>query len=106
MAKAGPPLFRTVPQKDYFDLFHNGGVLDAEKVVKLLKYKKEDISVAANIPIASVRLDNKMPAELKARLTEWATALNLVAGFFNDQDKTVLWFCIPNPLLGECPPAT
>ena len=45
-----------------------------------------------------------MPAELKERLTEWATVLNLVEGFFNNQDKTLLWFTIPNPLLGGMSP--
>jgi hypothetical protein len=104
MAAARPPLFRTIPDKDFFHLFTDG-VPDGEKVVKLLKYKKEDVSVAANIPIASVRYDNKMPTVLKERLTEWATALNLVAGFFNDPEKTVLWFCMPNPLLGGMSPS-
>lgn len=100
-----PSLFRTVPSKDYFHLF-NDGIPDGEKVVKLLKYKKEDVSIATNIPITSIRFDNKMPTELKMRLTEWATALNLVAGFFkDDQEKTLLWFCIANPLLGGMSPS-
>ncbi len=98
-----PSLFRTVPEKDYFDLFSDGEP-DAKKVVDLLKYKKEDISVAANIPLESIRYDQKMPAELKERITEWATALNLVAGFFHDGEKTVLWFTMPNPLLGGMSP--
>lgn len=104
MATSGPPLFRTVPKKDYFHLFDKGD-LNAEKVVKLLKYKKADVSVATNLPISSIRFDNKMPAELKERFTEWATALNLVAGFFNDENKTILWFCMPNPLLGGMSPS-
>lgn len=103
MAFSQPSLFRTVPEKDYFHLFNNG-VVDGEKVVKLLKYKKQDVSVAANIPISSVRYDEKMLAELEERLREWATALNLVAGYFKDQEKTVLWFLMPNPLLGGMSP--
>lgn len=101
-----PALFRTVPAKDYLHLFHSNGSPKGEKVVELLKYKKSDVSVAANVPVASVRYEpNKMPAELKERLTEWATALNLVAGFFHDDSqKTVLWFCMPNPLLGGMSP--
>ena len=99
-----PLLFRTVPEKDYFHLFEKG-TLDAEKVVKLLKLKKEDLSVAANIPISSIRYEpKKIPVELKERLTEWAIALNLVANFFKDQEKTILWFGIPNPLLGGISP--
>ena len=45
-----------------------------------------------------------MPTELRERLTEWAIALNLVEGFFQDQKKTILWFSIPNPLLGDMSP--
>jgi hypothetical protein len=108
MASTSPSFFRTVPQKDYFHLFNKEGLsnkVDGEKLVKLLNYKKEDVSVATNTPITSVRFDNKMPAELKQQLTKWAIALNLVAGFFNDQDKTILWFCIPNPQLGGMSPS-
>ncbi len=104
MALSQPSLFRTVPEKDHLHLF-NKGVPDGEKVVKLLNYKKADVSVAANVPVASIRYEpKKMPTELKERLTEWATALNLVAGFFKDNDKTILWFCMPNPLLGGMSP--
>ena len=45
-----------------------------------------------------------MPQELSERLIEWATAINLVAGFFKNEDKTMLWFNTPNPLLGEQTP--
>lgn len=100
---AQPALFNTVPEQDYFHLF-NHGEPDGKKVVDLLKYEKKDISVAADIPLTSVRYDEKMPTELKERLIEWATALNLVAGFFNDQEKTILWFRMPNPLLGGMSP--
>ena len=38
-------------------------------------------------------------------MMEWATALNLVAGFFeSDEQKTMLWFSTPNPLLGDMSP--
>lgn len=104
MALSQPALFRTVPKDDRFHLF-NKGVPDGERVVKLLNYKKADVSSAANVPISSVRYEsNKMPAELKERLTEWATALNLVANFFQDNDKAILWFRMPNPLLGDMSP--
>ena len=98
-----PALLGSIPDKDYLHLF-NKGVPDSKKIIDFLKYKKKDVSVALNIPEASVRYDSKMPPELKERMTEWATALNLVAGFFQDPDKTVLWFSIPNPLLGDMSP--
>lgn len=46
-----------------------------------------------------------MKADIENRLKEWAVAINLVAGFFKDQDKTMLWFQTPNPLLGNVSPA-
>jgi uncharacterized protein (DUF2384 family) len=45
-----------------------------------------------------------MPRELQDRLLEWAVALSLVAQFFKDEQKTVLWFKTPNPLLGDMTP--
>lgn len=50
MSMPHPSLFRTVHEKDYFDFFRHGEP-DAKKVVDLLKYKKEDISIATNTPI-------------------------------------------------------
>lgn len=99
-----PSLFRTVPNKDYLNLFHDG-MVDGQKVVEILNYKKNDVAIAANVPVNSVRYEpNKMPAELKERMQEWAIALNLVEGFFNDRQKTILWLSIPNPLLGGMAP--
>lgn len=99
-----PSLFRTIPEKDYLHVF-NEGTVDGQKVVDLLNYKKADVSTATNVPVSSIRYEpQKMPLELKERLTEWATALNLVYGFFKDKDKTMLWFSIPNPLLGDMAP--
>lgn len=96
-------LFSNVPD-DYFNLF-NQGVVDGKKVAQLLGYKREDIATAANIPFSSVRYDTKkMPLELKERFKEWAIALNLVYSFFNDHEKTILWFSIPNPHLGGISP--
>ncbi|MCD6055581.1 MAG: hypothetical protein K0R12_543 [Gammaproteobacteria bacterium] len=100
-----PSLFRTSPSQDYFHLFNDKAFVDGEKTVKLLKYKKEDVAAATSVPLSSVRYDEKkMPAELRERLTEWAVALNLVADFFQDEKKTIIWFSMPNPLLGGMSP--
>lgn len=96
-------LFSSVSKKD-FGQFFKGSDVDAERVVKLLKYKKEDVSVATNVPVTSVRYDSKMPAELRERMFEWATAINLVAEHFNNIDKAMLWFQVTNPLLGNMSP--
>lgn len=98
-----PALFSNVPAKDYMHLFDAGNV-NGKKVAEYLKYKKEDISVAASVPVSSVRYDDKMPDVLRQRMTEWAIAINLIAGFFNDPEKTILWFNIPNPQLGDITP--
>lgn len=104
MTLSKPSLFRTSPP-DYFHLFDQNAFVDGEKVIKLLKYKKEDVSIATNIPLSSIRYEEKrMPEELRERLTQWATALNLVAGFFHDEKKTIIWFSMPNPLLGGMTP--
>ena len=96
-------LFRSVPDTDHFHFFEKGEP-DAKKVAEFLKYKKEDVSVAANVPVSSVRYDSKMPSDLRERLVEWATAINLVGSHFNEVNKTMLWFQISNPQLGGMSP--
>ena len=97
-------IFATVPKKDYLSFF------DDEKpkysrVIDFLEFKKEDISKATEVPLSSVRYDEKIPKELHDRIREWAILLNLVAGHFKgDAHKTALWFTISNPLLGNVTP--
>ena len=98
-----PALFNSVPEKDIGKFFKNGEV-DGQKVVEFLRYKKEDVSVASGVPVTSVRYDAKMPIELRDRMVEWATAINLVGSHFNDMGKTMLWFQVTNPLLGDMAP--
>ncbi len=101
---SGVALFETVPKEDYLSLFPSGDP-DYEKVVDLLDFKKKDVARASNVALTSVRYDPpKMPKELQDRIQEWAVALNLVAQFFRDEQKTVLWFKTPNPLLGDIAP--
>lgn len=100
----GPALFETVPKKDYLSLFPPGGT-DYQKVVELLDFRKKDVARASNVALHSVRYDPpRMPRELEDRIQEWAVALNLVAQFFKEEQKTVLWFKTPNPLLGDVTP--
>lgn len=81
-----------------------GSSAKVQRIVELLKYKKKDVAEATNVPLSSIRYDSKMPDELRERITEWAIAINLVAAFFKDQEKTLLWFQAPNGLLGGLPP--
>jgi antitoxin Xre/MbcA/ParS-like protein len=97
-------LFENIPKEDFLGLFP-GDRTDFQKVVKLLDFGKNDVARASNVSVHSVRYDPpKMPKELQDRLIEWAVALNLVAQFFKDEHKTVLWFKTPNPLLGDMTP--
>lgn len=96
-------LFQNVPGKDAFHFF-KGAEPNCPKVLEVLDFKKEDVAEAADVPLSSVRYDDKMPAELMERMREWALALALVGEFFDDFDKTTLWFRVPNPLLGGIAP--
>jgi hypothetical protein len=100
-----PSIFSTVPDKDYLG-FDSGSTIDFQKVVKFAGLEKKDVSRATGIPVSSVRYEEeKIPRELKDRLTEWANLFNLVAGYFNgDAKKTSLWFKMTNPLLGNITP--
>jgi len=96
-------LFDTVPKEDTLSLFPDGKP-NFEKVVDVLEFKKKDIAKASSVPVESVRFDDKMPKELYDRMTEWATAIALVGQHFKGMDKTVLWFKVQNPLLGNIAP--
>lgn len=96
-------LFSTVPREDRLSLFPSGHT-DYQRVVKLLDFSKREVAKASSIPSMSVRYDQRIPRELAERLQEWAIALNIVAQFFQDEQKTILWFKTANPLLGNITP--
>lgn len=96
-------LFRSVPE-DCFHFFDKRGGPQGKNIVDFLEYSKKDVSTATGVSLESVRYDDKMPAILKKRLSEWATAINLVDSYFKDSSKTVQWFRIPNPQLGGIRP--
>ncbi len=103
MTSTAQALFGNVPQTDPIGFF-KGTQPDYKKAVDFLKFRKEDVSVATNVPKSSVRYDKKIPKELQERIQEWAIAINLVASYFNNQEKTMLWFQMPNPMLGSIAP--
>lgn len=96
-------LFETVPREDPLSLFPHGHT-DYQRVVKLLDFNKKDVARASNISRQSIRYDRKIPKELEDRLQEWAVAMSLVAQYFKDVQKTILWFKTSNPLLGNVSP--
>jgi hypothetical protein len=97
-------LFHSIPEKDHCNLF-SGTQPNAKKVMNMLHFSKDDLAVATGFSARKIRLDERMQAEIENRIREWALAINLVAGFFKDINKTILWFQTPNPLLGNVSPA-
>jgi len=105
IASRRPPyIFSSIPESDELGLFKGKGLPNYSRVKDILGYTKEDISIASGVPFGSIRFDKKIPVELTERITEWATAIALVHGFFKDENKTMLWFKVPNPLLGDVAP--
>lgn len=104
MEQAQASFFSNVPSTDILGLFSEQGRPDARKITELLDYRRQDVSVATGVPVSKVRLDNRIPREVLERVSEWGVALNLVGNFFKNQQKTVLWFKTPNPMLGNVTP--
>ena len=105
MPSVSHDLFASVPQNDVLNLFNKNGEPDAGRIADILNYGRKDVSVATDIPLDKVRLESlRIPRELKERIREWGTAINLVANHFKDEKKTVLWFQTPNPMLGNVSP--
>jgi hypothetical protein len=97
-------LFDTVPKSNFLGLF-GGGEPDLRKTATFLDFKKDDVASATNVPVQSVRFDNRIPAEVRERFTEIAAICELVAQHFQgDIEKTALWFKVTNPLLGNLSP--
>lgn len=100
MTSSSNTLFDTVPKKNFLSFNED----DYQKIIDSLGFKKKDVAIAAKVPEQSVRYDEKMPQELKDRIVEWVTLLQLVAQHFKDERKTLLWIKIPNHLLGGIAP--
>ena len=97
-------IFQNIPERDHFSLF-KGKQADYKKVAEELDFSVKDVALATGAPVSSIRYDHKIPKEVAKRITEWAHLLNLVAQHFDgDVTKAVLWFTLPNPLLGNLTP--
>ena len=96
-------LLNIVPE-DHLSLYKERE-LQGNRVAKFLEFDRKDISKAVGVPESNVRYDERMPAILRERMRQWATLLNLVAGYFKaDEVKTIQWFTTPNPFLGGISP--
>jgi hypothetical protein len=104
MSVSANAMFRTVPKRDPLGFWGQDG-LYPRKVTEFLNFDKRDVARVAKVAPSSVRFDQKMPADVLARLEEIANICGLVADYFDgDAAKTALWFRTKNPLLGEISP--
>ena len=104
MQNSSTQLFRTVPRSDPLEFYANHGV-DFQKVKDFLDLDTNALSKLGGVSKKSVRLDSKIPRDLRDRLEQIANICNLVAAYFDgDVQKTALWFKTTNPMLGGVPP--
>jgi len=96
-------LFDTVPKHDF--IHASKDQKGAKNVVEFLNLKRNEVARATHIASSSVRYDARIPHQLKERLQEIGTIINLVAEQFDgDLQKTKMWFETENPLLGHMSP--
>ena len=104
MPAAQPALFDTVSRMDPLEFWSSHG-LDFKKVTDFLDFDNNELSKLGGVSKRSVRLDERIPVELRDRLEQIANIISLVAEYFEgDPRKTALWFKTPNPLLGGISP--
>lgn len=99
-------LFQSVPKSDPLKLWPApDNELDYGHLTDLLDLDKPALSKIGGVSQKSVRLDHRIPRQLKERLEQIAVTCSLVAEFFEgDQLKTAMWFKTPNPMLGNISP--
>ena len=97
-------IFNTVPESVKMNVFE-GSMPRYDKITEILDLDKTQMSKAVGMAKNNMRFDERMPKELKERLTEIASIIELVGNFFNgDLDKTIMWFRLPNPVFGGISP--
>jgi len=104
MVPAAEQLFGNVRQSDPLEFWANHG-LDYHRVSEFLDFDTNALSKVGGISKNSVRLDDRIPRDLKQRLEQIANICTLVAEYFEgDAEKTALWFQTINPMLGDISP--
>lgn len=97
-------LFANIGQSDPLQFWANHG-LDYHRVSEFLDLDTNALSKLSGISKNSVRLDERIPRDLKQRLEQIANICTLVAEYFEgDATKTSLWFHTINPMLGGISP--
>ncbi|MGB5726012.1 MAG: antitoxin Xre/MbcA/ParS toxin-binding domain-containing protein [Thiogranum sp.] len=104
MSSVKNALFENIHQSDPLDFWSKHG-LDYRRVTDFLDLDTNALSKLGGVSKKSVRLDDRIPQDLKERLEQIANICALVAEYFEgDAEKTALWFKTPNPTLGEVTP--
>lgn len=104
MAAYSEKIFQNVSKTDPLNFWSNHG-LNYRGVTDFLEFNTNELSKIGGVAKSSVRLDAKIPKDLKDRLEQIANIVGLVAEYFEgDAEKTALWFKTLNPLLGEISP--
>lgn len=99
------PLFANIPQDDLFGIKTKDG-FNYKKMTQLLGFNKRKVAKAAGISESSVRYDGRMPVDLEDFFRELISVLAVVSKQFDgDKQETLLWFNMPNTLLGGLSPA-
>ena len=97
-------IFSNIPRDDLFGLKGQAG-FDYKKTAKFLGLKKRQVAKAAGISESSVRYDDRMPTDLIDFFKELISVLAVVSKQFEgNKEETLLWFNMPNPLLGGVAP--
>jgi len=104
MATSSEKLFQNVSKTDPLNFWSTQG-LNYRSVSEFLELNANELSKIGGVAKSSVRLDAKIPKDLKDRLEQIANIAGLVAEYFDgDAERTGLWFKTPNPMLGEISP--
>lgn len=97
-------IFSSIPSSDPLEFWSNHG-LDYRRVTEFLDLDKNELSKLGGVSKQSVRLDERIPQDLRDRLEQIAIICAFVAEYFEgDRVKTGLWFKTLNPSLGGITP--
>lgn len=99
-------IFNTVSPQRHMPFYTDKGNFHLKKFANTLEFSKDDISKITQVPKKNIRVkENKMPSSAKKYIKEIINVIETVANNFDgDCEKTILWFRLNNPALGDISP--